>query len=116
MRVADEQQKERIAAELEDVSAVPLSRLDQAVEDPGDRQHELLGARSALLPARRSARAVNPEMSTETSEPSRLLARGASCSRLHPRTSRGRYGESALRPAVVVVSVISQITLFAKSQ
>ena len=49
MCVADEQQKQRVAAELEDVSAVPLSRLDQAGEDPGDRAHELLCALSALF-------------------------------------------------------------------
>ena len=34
MRVADKKQKQRVAAELEDVSAVPLSDLDQAGEEP----------------------------------------------------------------------------------
>src|ERR671923_2375616 len=67
-------------------------------------------APSRPFSARRSESAVKPEMSTDTSDPSRLRARGASCSRLHPRTRRGRYGESSVRPAVRV-SVISRQAL-----
>ena len=45
--VALEQQQQGVAAELEDVAAVTLGDLDQAVEHGGDRVHELLGALSS---------------------------------------------------------------------
>ena len=54
-------------------------------------------APSRPLPASRSDRAVKPEMSTDTREPSRLRARGASRSVLQPRTRRGRYEASSVR-------------------
>ena len=49
MSVADEQQEERVASELEDVSAVPLGRLDQAGEDSRDGADELFRALSTLF-------------------------------------------------------------------
>ena len=48
--VADEEEEQRVAAELEHVAAVPLGDLDQAVEAGRDPLDELLGAGLALRP------------------------------------------------------------------
>ena len=91
MAVADEEEEQRVAAELEHVAAVALGDVDQVVEDAGDRPDELLRAVPPRT-ARRSESAVNPEMSIETSDPS--IRRGARrpASSLHARTSRGNVG------------------------
>ena len=46
--LADEEQEQRVAAELEHVAAVPLGDRDQIVEDRRDALHELLGAGLAV--------------------------------------------------------------------
>ena len=46
--LAAEEEEQRVAAELEDVAAVPLGDLDQAVEAGRDPLDELLGAGLAL--------------------------------------------------------------------
>jgi hypothetical protein len=48
VRVADEEQEQRVAAELQHVAAVPLRHVDQLGEDRRDRADELLGALAAL--------------------------------------------------------------------
>ena len=48
--VAGEEKEEGVPAKLEHVAAVALADPDQALEDAGDGEHQLLGARAALSP------------------------------------------------------------------
>ena len=91
--VAEEEEEERVAAELEHVTTVPLGHGDQIVEDRRDPLHELLGA----------GLAVDGESLGQSGEPGDIdrdeggvdlaSARRAGSS-LQRRTSRGRYGAS----------------------
>ena len=97
MAVAHEEKEERIAAELEDISAVALCDLDEVVEDPGDRPDELLRA----VPASdREALGVGPcnrsRRCGSANDPSIRRARPCASSSLHARTSRGTKGELAV--------------------
>ena len=96
--LADEEQEQRVAAELEHVAAVALGDRDQLVEDGRDAADELLGAGLAVdrepLGERGEAGDVDrDERAVET------RARGASGSSLQARTSRGRYGRESPRVA-----------------
>ena len=70
MALAAEEEEQRVAAELEDVAAVPLGDLDQARRRQPEIRWTSSSAPALPLADRRSASAVKPEMSTETSEPS----------------------------------------------
>ena len=74
--VAAKEEEQRVAAELEDVAAVPLGDLDQAVEAARDPRTSS-SAPALPLDGSRSASAVNPEMSTETREPCSTRKRAA---------------------------------------
>ena len=60
MRVAGEEDEQRISPELEDVAAAAVGDADQPLEDPADRQHELFGARASpgLQPLRERGEAA----------------------------------------------------------
>ena len=73
-RSSVEEEQQRVAAELEHVAAVPLGDGDQLGEDRRDGGDELLGP-GRPCDASRSASAVKPEMSTETSVPSTVRRR-----------------------------------------